>query len=93
MQMPLSAIFYALSDPARLKIVKELLERDEIACCEFKTNVSKSTLSHHFKVLREAGIIQKREEGTRQFNSLRTEEIEKRCPGLLKTLLKSEDPL
>jgi DNA-binding transcriptional ArsR family regulator len=91
-EVPLSSIFYALSDPARLQIVLALLEQDELSCGEFECKVAKSTMSHHFKVLREAGLIQKRDEGTKQFNSLRRKEIEARCPGLLESILKSKSP-
>jgi len=91
-KIPLSAILYALSDPMRLKIVKSLLEKTEIACGEFKCNVTKSTMSHHFKVLREAGLIQNRCDGTKQLNSLRIKEIEARFPGLLKAISKADGP-
>ena len=90
--IPLSALFYALSDPLRLGIIRCLIEKEEISCGEFTCSVSKSTLSHHFKVLREAGLIQKREQGTRQFNSLRREEIEERFPGLLAAILNCRGP-
>jgi DNA-binding transcriptional ArsR family regulator len=91
--VPLSSILHALSDPARLRIVKTLLERDEACCGEFGGKVAKSTMSHHFKVLRAAGILEKREEGTKQFNCLRKKEIETRCPGLLQAIAKSSNPL
>ena len=90
-KMPLSAIFYALSDPARLQIVRQLLEDDEVCCGDFKCKVAKSTMSHHFKVLRESGLIQKREKGTQQLNSLRRKEIESRCPGLLEAIVDWKD--
>ncbi len=91
--MPLSHILNALSDPARLKIVKILLEKEEQPCGAFKMTISKSTLSHHFKVLREAGLIQKRGEGTTHLTSLRREEIENRFPGLLAAIAKAGAPL
>jgi len=92
-RLPLSSILDALSDPIRLKIVKMLLEKGEVACGEFGIDMAKSTLSHHFKVLRDAGIIQKREEGTKKFNSLCKEELEARCPGLIDSLFKVKAPL
>jgi DNA-binding transcriptional ArsR family regulator len=91
-KIPLSAILYALSDPARLKIVKYLLDESEVACGDFKCTVSKSTMSHHFKVLRESGLIQNRCEGTKQLNTLRSAEIEARFPGLLKAIAKADGP-
>jgi DNA-binding transcriptional ArsR family regulator len=82
-KVPLSAVFSALSDPARLKIIKILLEKKEAPCGDCNMPVSKSTLSHHYKVLRQVGWVKTRAEGTRQFNSLRMDEINERFPGLL----------
>ncbi len=91
-KMPLSSIFDALSDPIRLDVIQVLLRQDEGSCGACKGTVSKSTMSHHFKVLREAGLIQKREEGTVHYLSLRHEEIEARVPGLLALLAKVTGP-
>jgi DNA-binding transcriptional ArsR family regulator len=49
--------------------------------------VTKSTCTHHFKVLREAGVIQQRQEGTSRLNTLRRDDLEARFPGLLETVL------
>jgi DNA-binding transcriptional ArsR family regulator len=92
-KMPVSTIFDALSDSARLEIILCLLEKTEISCGECKSPLSKSTMSHHFKVLREAGLIQKREEGKQHFISLRRDEIEKRLPGFLESLENLSKPL
>lgn len=92
-KMPVSAIFYALSDSARIEILLALLEEKEISCGQCKTELSKSTMSHHFKVLREAGLIQRREEGKIHFISIREDEIEDRLPGLLKLLKSMKKPL
>ena len=51
--------------------------------------VSKSTASHHYKVLREAGLIEARVEGTRRYYTLRTDDLEARFPGLLDSVLSS----
>ncbi|UPL16686.1 ArsR/SmtB family transcription factor [Microbacterium aurugineum] len=53
---------------------------------EFDVGVSQSTLSHHVKILREAGIVQNDPEGTRCLLSLRTVDLEKRFPGLVDSL-------
>jgi DNA-binding transcriptional ArsR family regulator len=50
-------------------------------------SVTKSTATHHFKVLREAGLIQQRQQGTARLNSLRADDLEARFPGLLSTIL------
>jgi DNA-binding transcriptional ArsR family regulator len=91
-KMPLCSIFYALSDPIRIEIVRGLLDEGELSCGQCKTPRSKSTMSHHFKVLREAGLIAKREEGTAHFLSLRAEELEERLPGIVSLLRKAKTP-
>ena len=92
-KIPLSLIFYALSDPIRIEIIQALLEKDEISCGACKSPLSKSTMSHHFKVLRESGLIEKRGEGKVHYLSLRRVEIEARLPGLLIVLGKTRGPL
>ena len=91
-RLPLSAVFYALSDPARLEVILSLLQTDEVSCGQCKSDLSKSTMSHHFKVLREAGLIQKREDGKMHYISLCAVDIEARLPGFLKTLSKIKPP-
>ena len=51
--------------------------------------VTKSTCTHHFKVLRDAGVIRQRQEGTRRLNTLRRDDLEARFPGLLGTILEA----
>lgn len=92
-QIPASYMFYALSDPVRIEIVQTLLKTDESSCGSCKSNLSKSTMSHHFKVLRESGLIEKRTIGTTHFISLRQKEIDKRLPGLLESIRKIKNPL
>ncbi|MDR3606624.1 MAG: helix-turn-helix transcriptional regulator [Oligoflexia bacterium] len=91
--MPLSSLFYALGDPVRLKIVQTLIEQNEISCGECKSPLSKSTMSHHFKVLQQVGLIQRRGEGTSHYLSLRRAEIDRRLPGLLEALQRATHPL
>jgi DNA-binding transcriptional ArsR family regulator len=83
-EIDLSAVLHALSDPMRLRIVARLaVQGGEHTCGSFKLPIVKSTCTHHFKVLREAGLIRQRVVGTKRVNSLRREEIEARFPGLL----------
>ncbi len=93
MKPKLSLIFYALSDPIRIDILRTLIKVEEISCGACKSSLSKSTMSHHFKVLREAGLIQKRTLGKLHFISIREREIEKRIPGLLDLIKKAKPPL
>jgi DNA-binding transcriptional ArsR family regulator len=85
-QLQFATVLAALSDPIRLAIVARLadLEPDgELACTTLAVPVSKSTQSGHFKVLREAGVIRQRDEGTRRMNRLRRADLDARFPGLL----------
>ena len=82
-----SDIFYALSDPTRQSIVKELAEKTVLNSTNFELEVAKSTVSHHLKVLRESGLTQTRLSGTMAFVSLRREDLDARFPGLLDAIL------
>ncbi len=88
--LELSAVLHALSDPVRLMIVAELAKGErEYTCGSFELPVTKSTCTHHFKVLREAGLIHQRSQGTTRLNTLRREDLEARFPGLLETILQA----
>lgn len=80
----LPAVMQALSDPCRIAIIRELILKDRpLACNEVPLDISKATRSHHFEVLREAGLIHTAAEGTKCMTTLRRPEIESRFPGLL----------
>ncbi|MBG6189964.1 DNA-binding transcriptional ArsR family regulator [Arthrobacter sp. CAN_A212] len=86
----LTEVLQALSDPLRLDIVAVLAESDsELSCSAFHLPVTKSTSTHHFRVLREAGIVRQRYEGTARMNSLRRDDLESAFPGLLASVLAS----
>lgn len=84
----LPGVLYALGDPTRLAIVQRLAEKGEQACAALEVPIAKSTLSHHFRVLRESGILYCRKEGTQHINSLRREDLNALFPGLLDTVLR-----
>jgi DNA-binding transcriptional ArsR family regulator len=86
-KMSLTAVMAALSDPARVEIVRALASCEERTCGEFDLGISKATRSHHFKVLRDAGLTHTRSEGTHRHLSLRREDVEARFPGLLDAVL------
>jgi DNA-binding transcriptional ArsR family regulator len=89
-EIELGAVLHALSDPVRLRIVAALATEDGAhTCSSFDVPVSKSTCTHHFKVLREAGVIHQRQEGTTRLNTLRREDLEARFPGLVATILQA----
>ena len=80
----------ALADPVRRSIIRQLEARPDwsMSCGSFDLPVSKATSSHHFAVLREAGLLEQREDGTRRFNRLRRPEFDARFPGLLDVVLR-----
>ncbi len=89
----LAGVLYALGDPVRLEIVKRLSAKSELSCSDLDLPVAKSTLSHHFKILREAGILYCRKQGTQHMNSLRREDLAKAFPGLLDAILQAAVPV
>jgi DNA-binding transcriptional ArsR family regulator len=88
-ELELPAVLHALSDPVRLAIVAGLAEGSERTCGSFDVSVSKSTCTHHFRVLRQAGLIHQRQQGTARLNTLRRDDLEDRFPGLLATVLQA----
>ena len=86
-ELELGAVLHALSDPVRLRIVATLAVDGARTCGSFALPVTKSTCTHHFRVLREAGVIAQRAEGTTRLNSLRRDDLDARFPGLLDTVL------
>jgi DNA-binding transcriptional ArsR family regulator len=85
-------VLQALSDPVRLEIVRQLAGcsgAGELRCGQIELRVTKSTASHHFKTLFEAGIVAEREQGTSKYMRLRRDELEERFPGLLDSVLRA----
>jgi DNA-binding transcriptional ArsR family regulator len=88
-QIELTDLMHALSDPARVEIVRCMArERRPLTCSDLDLDRPKSSMSHHFKILRAAGLIETRIEGKEHLNTLRTAELEKKFPGLVKALLR-----
>jgi DNA-binding transcriptional ArsR family regulator len=86
--LDLSAVLHALSDPQRRGIVAELAVSEEPRPCgSFAPAITKSTRTHHFRVLREAGLVEQWKEGTSKMSRLRRDDIDARFPGLLDSVL------
>ncbi|MEU4620728.1 ArsR family transcriptional regulator [Actinoplanes sp. NPDC023801] len=86
--LQLDAVLSALADPIRRTIVRQLADgHADQACIAFALPVGKSTSTHHFRVLREAGVIEQRYQGTAILNTLRDTDLEARFPGLLTAIL------
>lgn len=89
-EFTLERFFHALSDPARLEIVRHLARVDEAPCGELEFGRPKSSMSHHFRILRDAGIVHTRSMGTTHLNTLRHLDLDARFPGLLHAVLSQE---
>ncbi|MFD3628688.1 ArsR/SmtB family transcription factor [Streptomyces sp. NPDC058698] len=87
-EIRLEGVLHALSDPVRLRIVRELAVEDvALSCSHFDLPVTKSTTTHHFRVLRESGVIRQIYEGTAKMNALRRDDLDGLFPGMLDSLL------
>src|ERR1700743_3493117 len=86
----LSSVLHALSDTQRRGIVAGLARAAEPRPCgSFAPEITKSTRTHHFRVLREAGLVEQWEEGSSKMSRLRRDDIDARFPGLLDSVLES----
>jgi DNA-binding transcriptional ArsR family regulator len=87
-EMELGTIFAALADSLRRRVVLALAqEPGERSCSSFDLPVTKATRTHHFRVLREAGLIRQRNCGNGRMNQLRRADLDKRFPGLIELVL------
>ncbi|NUO99288.1 MAG: helix-turn-helix transcriptional regulator [Nonomuraea sp.] len=90
-EITLQRVLEALVDPVRRSIVRQLDDASEdISCGSFDISVSKSTATHHFRVLREAGLIRQHYVGTSRMNTLRRAEFDKAFPGLLDAVVAAD---
>lgn len=83
----LERLLYALSDPTRLAIVRQLARVETASCSALTGDRPRSSMSHHFRILRESGLVATDIIGTAHHNRLRRVELEQRFPGLLSAVL------
>jgi DNA-binding transcriptional ArsR family regulator len=84
----LQDVLEALSDPVRLEMVRRLAAAGEpVACADLYESVSKSTASHHFKVLREAGLTERTNIGGQTHQRLRLDDLEASFPGVVTSIV------
>lgn len=88
-QIRLQAVFVALGNPVRLQVIRALSAGGEQRCGSLLSGISKSTLTHHWRVLREGGLIWQRPSGRELLVSLRREDLDARFPGLLEAVLQA----
>jgi DNA-binding transcriptional ArsR family regulator len=89
--LALVSVLHALSDPTRLEVARALALSDERPCGDFHGlgGVSVATLSHHLRVLREAGVTRTRIAGKHRYLSLRRDDLEARFPGVVASIVKA----
>jgi DNA-binding transcriptional ArsR family regulator len=92
--LDLPRVLAALADPHRLAAVRFVARHGESWCSqviqETGLGTSKSTFSHHLRILREAGIITKRVQGTKGYMRLRKDDLDRRFPGLIDSILSAD---
>ena len=95
-EMLLPRVLAALADPHRLATVRFLARHGESWCAQVRQEagleLSKSTFSHHLRIMREAGLVTKRIQGARGYTQLRKEDVDRRFPGLLDSVINADTP-
>jgi DNA-binding transcriptional ArsR family regulator len=85
--LTLDALLHALADPVRRDIVAKLVASDGLNCGQACDGLAPSTVSHHHRILRDAGLIRSEKRGVEVFNTARDADVEARFPGLLAAIL------
>ncbi|MEV7596303.1 helix-turn-helix domain-containing protein [Kitasatospora sp. NPDC089797] len=85
--LDLATVLHALGDPVRLELVRRLAEEGETTCSPEGLTVPRSTLSNHWRILREAGVVAVRSSGRTRLVTLRGDALDARLPGLLGAVL------
>lgn len=93
-EMDLGSVLAAVADPLRRRVIQDLLtdaDGAERTCTSFELGVAKSTLTHHFRVLRESGLVRQVNRGNSRKVRLRRDDMDTRFPGLLRVLAAEHD--
>ncbi|MFB7997358.1 ArsR/SmtB family transcription factor [Streptomyces sp. NPDC056002] len=90
--VPLLTALSALADPVRIQLIRDLADQPDwtLSCSNFDVPVGRAAKSHHFSVLRDAGLVEQRDQGPKRLNRLRREEFDDRFPGLLDLALRAD---
>ncbi|WP_244168410.1 MULTISPECIES: ArsR/SmtB family transcription factor [Pseudomonas] len=91
----LEHVFGALGNPLRLAAVHMIAQGDEFLCCDVLPDIPKSTMTHHWRILRDSGVVWQQRIGREYRLSLRREDLDARFPGLLNAILQplAHDPV
>ncbi len=91
--VPLLTALSAIADPVRIQLIRDLASHPDwaLSCSNFDVPVGRAAKSHHFSVLRDAGLVEQRDQGPKRLNRLRREEFDARFPGLLDLTLRADD--
>jgi len=93
-EFDLPRVLAALADRHRLAVVRLVAVNGESWCSRVMQDagleMSKSTFSHHLRILREAGIVTKRQQGTKSYVCVRKDDLDSRFPGLIDSILNAE---
>ena len=85
----IDGVLYALADPVRRNIILKLMTGEGMSCSKGCEEMAPSTVSFHYKILRESGLVRSEKIGVEVINLVRTDEMNKRFPGLLDSILKN----
>jgi len=89
----IEAVIAALDHPVRLRVVRTLAAaRTELTCQQILPDMTKSSASHHWRVLRENGVVTQRREGRYLYQSLRRDDLDARFPGVLDAIVGHRTP-
>lgn len=83
----LEHVFVALGNPLRLAAVHVIAQGDEFLCCDVLSDIPKSTMTHHWRILRDSGVVWQQRVGREYRLSLRRDDLNARFPGLLDAIL------
>ncbi|MFF0382698.1 ArsR/SmtB family transcription factor [Streptomyces sp. NPDC004286] len=92
-EVPLLTALSALADPVRIQLIRQLAGHPDwvLSCSNFDVAVGRAAKSHHFAILRGAGLVEQRDQGPKRLNRLRREEFDARFPGLLDLTLRADE--
>jgi DNA-binding transcriptional ArsR family regulator len=94
-ELELPRVLAALAEPNRLATVQYVARIGEACCSEVISEaglaMTKSTFSHHLRILREAGVLTKRIQGTKGYTRLRKDDLDRRFPGLIDAIIDAEN--